>query len=226
MTLRAVGLDLDDTLAVPDRSRAAILRDAVRSVGGDDLADRIEREHYDAAHRENQVGETREGIFEALLRDRAPEADVDPAALATAYREHTAAALRPVEGATELVEELRKSYRVGLLTNGPSTAQRDKIRELGLTDAFDTIIVTGELGYPKPDRRPFEALCRDLDADPSETAYVGDSPEEDVVGAADAGLWVVQVLGEDDDPHPRGDATVRRSRLADELPGILADLDG
>jgi len=226
MTLRAVGFDLDDTLVVPDRTRAAILREAAEAVGGRSLADRIPREAYVEAHRHNQVAETREPIFEAVLEDRAPDTGVDPAELAAAYRDGTAAAIGPVPGAEELLAALRDRYRLGLLTNGPSVAQRDKLRELGWTDAVDVAIVTGELGYPKPDRRAFAALCRELGTDPDETAYVGDHPEEDIAGAADAGLWTVHVIGEDEDPHPRADASVRRSNLADELPELLADRDG
>lgn len=225
MTLEAVGFDLDDTLAVPARSRAAILRDAAGDVGGPALAERVTREAYVTAHREHGVAESRTPVFEAVLAAHAPDSDADPADLATAYRERTAAALAPVAGVERLLATLRERYRVGLLTNGPSLAQRDKIRELGWTDAFDVTLVTGEVGYAKPDRRAFAALCRELDVDPAETAYVGDDPEADVVGAADAGLWTVQVLGEEAEPHPRADATVRRSALATDLPGVLAELD-
>lgn len=244
MPIEAVGFDLDYTLAVPDRSRAQILADATDRAGASELRGTLTREAYLRAHRREHVAETREGVFAAMLDDGSPgrretgadpdagagNSHVDPADLARAYREEIAAALRPVEGVEDLLDDLDGRYRVGLLTNGPSVAQRDKLRELGWTDRFDAVVITGDLGHAKPDRRAFEALCRELDADPGETVYVGDDPEADVGGAADAGLHTVQVLGDDEftpeDPDPRADAVVRRDRLAADLPGILRDLDG
>lgn len=229
MTVRAVGFDLDHTLAVTGRRRPEILQNAAERVGGPSLADRVSREAYLRAHGDHHVAETRAPVFEALLDRRAPEAEVDPEEFSAAYREELAEALRAVEGVEQLLADLRGQYPLGLLTNGPGVAQRDKLRELGWTDRFDPIVVSGELGHAKPDRRAFEALCQGLDADPAETAYVGDQQTADVEGATDAGLWVVQVLGEsedDPDPHPQADATVRRSDLAADLPGILADLNG
>jgi len=36
-----------------------------------------------------------------------------------------------------MLADLRGEYRVGLLTNGPVRAQRDKLETLGWEDAFD-----------------------------------------------------------------------------------------
>ncbi len=215
----AVAFDLDYTLAVPARSRAAILADATDAVDAPD----IPRDAYLRAHRRSHEHETREPIFASLLDER--DADVDSAALAAAYRERIAAALRPVPGAAGLVRRLRRDHPVGLLTNGPVVAQRDKLRELGWTELFDAVVVTGDLDAGKPDSGAFHTICGALDAAPEETAYVGDEVEADVRGATTAGLAAVQVVYDGGpDPDPRADAHVRRGRLAADLPGVFADL--
>ncbi|MFB6281102.1 MAG: HAD family hydrolase [Haloferacaceae archaeon] len=216
----AVSFDLDDTLAVTRRDRATLLREACEAVGAPVLS----REAYLDAHADNLTAETRAATFAALLDERGVEG-VDPAALAAAYRERVNDALVPVPGAAGLLADLRERYRVGLLTNGSVRAQRAKVERLGWTDAFDAVVVTGDLPAGKPDPRAFAAACDALGAAPERTVHVGDDPEADVGGACGAGLRAVHVLGGDDRPDPRAVAHVRRAALADDLPGILRAQD-
>jgi putative hydrolase of the HAD superfamily len=218
--LRAVGFDLDGTLLVPDRDRETLLRAACERVGAPPLS----RDAYLRAHRANQGESSREPVFEALLAEH--DTEVTAAELAAAYDAAVAAATGPLPGAAGLVTDLRERHRVGLLTDGPVRVQRRKLERNGWTDLFDAVVVTGGLPAPKPDGRAFEALCEALGAPPAETAYVGDDPAADVAGAAAAGLQPVQVLYADGpDPHPDAAATVRRSALAADLPGVLRGLD-
>jgi putative hydrolase of the HAD superfamily len=153
------------------------------------------------------------------------DTDADPAAVATAYREHIADALVPVPGVEAFLADLREDYTVGLLTNGPRVAQRDKLATLDWEDAFDATLVTGELPAGKPDAAAFEALLDALGTDPAETAYVGDDVDADVGGAADAGLVPIQVVFEGGPaPDERAAAHVEREALVERLPPVLASL--
>jgi putative hydrolase of the HAD superfamily len=50
-----------------------------------------------------------------------------------------------------------KSYgETGLITDGRSITQRNKIKALGLEDYFDKILISEEMGYSKPDFRLFQ----------------------------------------------------------------------
>jgi len=215
--IRAVGFDLDDTLAVTDVDRDVLLARAAEAAGVPSPPD---REAYLEAHRRHSGAESREPVFEALV------GPADAAAFAAAYREAVGEALVPVEGAEAVVAELRARYRVGLLTDGPDDTQRDKLRRLGWADAFDAVVVTGAIGTPKPDPAAFAALLESLGVDAAEAVYVGDNPERDVSGAAAAGLWPVQVLYDGGpDPHPDAAATLPRSDLR-ALPGHIEGLGG
>lgn len=222
MAPRAVAFDLDDTLAVPDDDRATILERAVSRAGGTHLVDAVSRDAYLDAHTREAGGKTREPIFRALLEDAAVEGD--PAGLAMAYREEISDALVPVPGAQSLLETLRESYHVGLLTDGPGRAQRHKLTTLGWSDHFDDVVVTGDLGTRKPDPRTFDALLDGLGVPAGETVYVGDHVERDVGGAKRAGLIPIQVLGPADEPSPDAAAHVSRDELADRLPRLLSTL--
>ncbi|MFC6787710.1 HAD family hydrolase [Halobaculum halobium] len=220
--IRAVGFDLDDTLAVPEHSRVRLLADALDAGGAPELTGAVDRAAYLDAHANHRTADSRVPVFEELLAPHDVEAD--PVDLADAYRDAVTTALVPVTGARELVSALRETYRVGLLTNGPVRAQSAKLDYLGWWDAFDTTHISGDLPAGKPDERAFAALLDGLESDPDATAFVGDHPEEDIRGAAAAGLRTVHVLDEGGEPAPEADASVARDQLAADLPEILRGL--
>lgn len=215
MTITAVGFDLDDTLLVTERSREAILADVSDAHG---VA--LSREAYLSAHRRHATSETRRAIFAAMTEE------ADPAALAASYRTAVGDQLTSVPDCADLLARLRDRYTLGVLTNGPARAQRDKLDRFDWTELFTAILVEGELGVGKPDRRAFEAFLSALDATPETTVFVGNDPALDVQPAADAGCHTVQVT------YPDGpvvadaaDAHLPRDRLASELPSVLDSFD-
>ena len=216
MSLAAVVFDLDYTLAVPERDRQTLLDEATAAAGVRDVS----RAEYLDEHRQHRATETRAPIFDGLL------ADGDPDAAAHAYRKAVNDALVPVPGVTELIEELRTQYRVGLLTDGPIRAQQSKLETLGWTDMFDSVVVTGSLPAGKPDGRAFDAVLGNLGVAPAATVYVGDHPDADIRGAADAGMVTVQVLGERFERAPEADGYIDRENLADDLRAFLSQQVG
>ena len=83
---------------------------------------------------------------------------------------------------------LRKVYRLALVTNGAPDLQREKIQGTNLARYFDTILISGEVGVGKPDCRIFGLALDALAASPSETVMVGDSLTRDILGAQWTGL--------------------------------------
>lgn len=217
--IRSVGFDLDYTLAVPERSRADLLADALRASGVPELTDTVDRQSYLDAHARHRTADSRVPVFEDLLDPH--DVATDPAELATAYREAVTGALVPVPGARELVADLRERYTVGVLTNGPVRAQAAKLDYLGWWDAFDTVHISGDLPAGKPDERAFRALLESLGTTPAETVFVGDHPDEDIRGAAALGINTVQVVDGGTDPAPEADAVVTRDTIAADLPRIV-----
>lgn len=220
MPIAAVGFDLDGTLVVPTRDRQTLLNQAATAVD----ADPLERDDYLDAHQDHLAAETREPIFSDLLANR--DDSPDPDSLSTAYREAVNAALVPIDGVPDMISTLRDRYRVGLLTNGPGTAQRAKLRTLGWETSFDAVVISGEIGTGKPDIRAFEALFAALDADPNEIVYVGDSADADIAGANAAGCHTIHVRRETGaPPAPRAEHHLTHAEMASRLPEILGSLD-
>jgi putative hydrolase of the HAD superfamily len=90
------------------------------------------------------------------------------------------------------LDELRaRRLKLGVITNGDGTRQRRKIEALGLADAFDTILVSGEEGVRKPDAEIFRRALARCGVAAHEAVFVGDHPVADVEGAHRAGLVAV-----------------------------------
>ena len=93
----------------------------------------------------------------------------------------------------ELVKE--NNVKLGIITNGPSEHQWSKITALGVERWIDreNIIVSGDYGINKPDVRIFEIMQEKLQLPNDSLYYIGDSLENDIVGADNAGwkaIWI------------------------------------
>ncbi len=108
------------------------------------------------------------------------------------HRELARAAYRPFDDVADLlVRAAASQLRLAVVTNGPSDLQRDKLAALGLSDAFDVVVISGEIGAAKPDAAVFHLATRQLGVEPGRVWHIGDSPTTDVAGARAAGLIAV-----------------------------------
>ena len=94
-----------------------------------------------------------------------------------------------VPGARSLMAYLReRGYRLHMCSNGFHEVQYRKLRSCGLQDSFDTIILSEDAGYNKPDVRFFEFALRETGAPLASTLMIGDNPDTGIAGARAAGL--------------------------------------
>lgn len=125
----------------------------------------------------------------------------------------------------DMLQRCRERACTGVITNGPSEKQWNKICRLGLERFMDRdmIIVSGDVGVDKPDTAIFRIAQQRSGAKPDELLYVGDSLHGDIAGAESCGwhtLWFNrEAMNLPDDIHP--DAVVGNE---DELPAVLMKL--
>ena len=89
----------------------------------------------------------------------------------------------------------KNNVKLGVITNGPSEHQWVKVDALGVEKWIprENIIVSGDLGINKPDKRIFEVMQEKLQLGVESLYYIGDSLENDIVGANNAGwksIWI------------------------------------
>jgi putative hydrolase of the HAD superfamily len=188
---RAVVFDLDDTLypesAYVRSGFRAVAEEAQRRYGvpADEAFAELERLFDDGVR-----GDT----FDRWLSARG--IDADAADLVAAYRAHTPT-IEPFPEAAPLLASLREQgYALGLLSDGEPAIQYGKLDAIGLREAFDATLVSGELGRDawKPSPRGLTTLLERLGGiDPAEAVYVSDNPAKDFKAAREAGMrsiWV------------------------------------
>jgi len=84
--------------------------------------------------------------------------------------------------------ELKKKYKLAILTNGSPTSQRRKLDSIDIYDLIDYSLISGEYEVNKPDPKIYRYVCEKLGCKPEECVYVGDTYDIDYEGAINAGL--------------------------------------
>lgn len=84
--------------------------------------------------------------------------------------------------------------KLGIVSNGRSVKQWEKLIRLGLHHFFDAVIISEDVGSEKPQSKIFRVALEELGVKPEETIYVGDDPETDVLGANKAGLISIRMI--------------------------------
>jgi putative hydrolase of the HAD superfamily len=96
-----------------------------------------------------------------------------------------------------LAELRERGMFMGIVTNGAGDdhpdSQRSKAEYLGLPSRVDVFFVSDEIGHRKPDARAFLPALTAAGCSPDEILYVGDSLENDIVGANRAGMVSVLI---------------------------------
>jgi putative hydrolase of the HAD superfamily len=92
----------------------------------------------------------------------------------------------------------------------------DWLGPAGITELVDGVVTSAEVGAPKPDPRVFERALAIAGVAPAEALHVGDTVDNDVEGAAAAGVRAVLLQREGEPP-----AGVEAVRSLRELAALL-----
>lgn len=97
--------------------------------------------------------------------------------------------------AKQLLAEASESFKIALVSNFTyAPAIYASLRKLGINRYFNAVVVSEAVGWRKPHQTVFNKALRMLRVKADEAVFVGDSPREDMEGAADVGLRTVLVL--------------------------------
>src|ERR1700710_585597 len=79
-----------------------------------------------------------------------------PLTLAEIYRGVTRRKLKLYPHVRSTLNILRKRMPIAIVSDGQSSYARGELHKVGLTEFFDPIVVSGDHGFRKPDRRLFQ----------------------------------------------------------------------
>jgi putative hydrolase of the HAD superfamily len=114
-----------------------------------------------------------------------------PLFLAQMYRGISRCRLRLYPHVREVLDVLRERYPLAVVTDAQSAYARGELHKVGLLDYFDPIVISGDHGYRKPDRRLFEFALDGMGAAAEHTLYVGNDMHRDIYGAREVGMKTV-----------------------------------
>ncbi len=128
---------------------------------------------------------------------------------------------RPYPGLHRVLDELgARNYHLHVLSNNSSILPL-QLGLIGITDYFDTVSWSEEMGFEKPDPRIFALVLERIGAGPEEAVYVGDSLAADVLGAEGAGITPIHA----DHRRRRPDGSHLRIESLPDLLDLLPPLE-
>jgi putative hydrolase of the HAD superfamily len=163
---KVIVFDLDDTLYKEiDFLKSAYL----------EIASIVDKDHCETLY-DNMISNYYKGenVFK-LVSEMYPTYTIER--LLKIYREHYPSISLSNEEWNVLLK-LKTEAITGLITDGRSLTQRNKIKALGLENYFDKIVISEEIGYSKPDIRLFNEFKK---YDVSQYYYVANDTRKDFV---------------------------------------------
>jgi len=132
-----------------------------------------------------------------------------------------------MDGAVETLEMLQSLGLVlGVVTNGSVRVQEQKLDVLGLRRYFQAVVVSEAVGIKKPHAAIFQYALAGVGSSAEHTWFVGDHPENDILGASRAGLRTVWLASVHPWPAEHALPHYQIGSLRELVPLIRAELLG
>lgn len=140
------------------------------------------------------------GIFREIVDQHATDftralpqgvRDTLPRLLAETHRAASRFRLQAYPGVADTLRQLHPHYRLAAVTDAQSAYAVAELHTIGLSGYFDPIVVSGDRGYRKPDRRLFQAALDAMQLPAAAVLFVGNDMYRDVYGAQKVGMKAV-----------------------------------
>ncbi len=135
--------------------------------------------------------------FRETLKDIGRPDDTLASHLNEVYLRHRFEDIELFKDVLPTLNALRSRYTLGLLSNGISYPER-----CGLKGIFQFVVLSQDYGVAKPDSRLFQIALEKARCSKQEFLHVGDSLENDVIGAMKAGIRYVWLNRKQMKPNP------------------------
>ncbi len=142
----------------------------------------------------NQVAESLKGkvtnleevrlkAFQKTLQEIGRPNDALASYLNQIYLKHRFEDIELFDDVLPALKALRNEYTIGLVSNGNSYPER-----CGLDGIFKFVVFSQDYGFEKPDLRLFKVAMEKAKCSSQELLHVGDSLQNDIIGAANADI--------------------------------------
>lgn len=134
----------------------------------------------------------------------------------------------PFPDAVPVLELLAQAgFRLGLIANQRKAEAAARLEWSGLLDLFEVTVLSGDVGYRKPDPRIFQLALQMAGCEAADAVMVGDRPDSDIAPARRLGMATVRVLRglhAGYTPRTPAEGSDRSITALSELPSVLTRL--
>lgn len=163
-----------------------------------------------------------EAIWNSFLRQNGIKAPLARRKLATIlaqiYRAISRKRLQLYPDVKRILDELRPTYRIALVSDAQPCYALPEIKAVGLESYFDPIIISAQYGFRKPDTRLFGKALDTMKLRPAEVICVGNDMYRDIYGASKLGIKTIFV---DSDQGAKSHENVTPDYFADRFEDVL-----
>lgn len=194
--IRVIFFDIDDTLYDSSLQANLARRNAIKAMIEAGLDVKEDKAVKTLQGMVVKFGSNYPRHFDELLRkfDYPPNSRIIAAGV-VAYHTTKIAYLVPFHDTIPTLLRLRDlGYKLGVITDGISVKQWEKLIRLGLQHFFHSVTISSDVGREKPDPELFKIAINKSGCIPGETLMVGDRIDKDISGAGKAGMLTAQIL--------------------------------
>ncbi|MDR1819135.1 MAG: TIGR02253 family HAD-type hydrolase [Methanobrevibacter sp.] len=192
---KAVFFDIDDTLLDTSNFAKSARKSAIRMMVDNGLPISFDEAYSLLKEVISQKGSNYDKHFDVLTKTVLGEKNSMLIALGMiTYHNIKFALLRPFPKATDILIYLRsKGYRLGVISNGLTIKQWEKLVRLNLHNFFDEVITSEEVGFEKPNKYIYDEALKRMNCESENSIMIGNRLDTDCMGAINAGMSAILI---------------------------------
>ncbi|WP_375785898.1 HAD family hydrolase [Bradyrhizobium sp. Pha-3] len=133
-------------------------------------------------------------VYAQLVAEMAVSDTTIATAMFNDYEAHSWRFAKAFDGVADLLSWLAESgLKIAIVTNGQAHIQLRSLLALNLDRLADAYLISEQEGCRKPEPEIFLRAAKRLAVQPTDCAFVGDSPESDMFGARALGMKTIWI---------------------------------
>lgn len=117
--------------------------------------------------------------------------DILAKTLAEMYRGISRKRLELYPEVISILDKFKMHFEMALISDAQPCFALPEMQLVGLNGYFTPLIISGEYGYRKPDKRLFQHALLELKVEPHEAIYIGNDMYRDIFGASQLGIKTI-----------------------------------
>ena len=134
--------------------------------------------------------------------------------------------LKPFSDTIPTLVKLRdQGYKLGVVSDGRSVKQWQKLIQLGVHHLFHSVVISEDVKDERLSARPFRQCMQELGVKPEEAVYVSAKPNKEILCANEAGVATVRIRQGDAAVEEPTSSKAKASCEISRLSEVIATLD-